>query len=69
MCSLSPLCVSALTDERKPQKVVRIVGAFKLNPYEILELDWMPTAGVSEPDIRESSSPPPSPSPDPARMV
>lgn len=34
---------------------MRVLGAFKMNPYEILELDWMPAAGVTESDIRACS--------------
>jgi hypothetical protein len=33
------------------------LSAFKLNPYEVLELDWMPSAAVTESDIRESPHP------------
>lgn len=29
-----------------------MIGAFKLNPYEVLELNWMPSATVTEADIR-----------------
>ena len=34
---------------------MRIVGAFKLNPYEILELNMMPSYTVTETEIRELS--------------
>ncbi|GAA6059715.1 hypothetical protein JCM10212_000243 [Sporobolomyces blumeae] len=38
----------------REQEVMRVIGAFKLNPYEILELDWMPGAGVTDSDIQKN---------------
>lgn len=38
----------------REQEVLRVLAAFKLNPYEILELDWMPSAKITDTDIRES---------------
>ncbi|KAM0791905.1 hypothetical protein ACM66B_004159 [Microbotryomycetes sp. NB124-2] len=35
-------------------EVMRVLKAFKMNPYEILELNWMPNAGVTEADIQKS---------------
>lgn len=35
--------------------MLRIVGCFKLNPYEILDLNFMPSAGIESSDIRTSS--------------
>jgi len=35
---------------------LRVLAAFKLNPYEILDLDWMPSATVTDQDIRASYS-------------
>lgn len=32
---------------------MRVLACFKLNPYEILDLNWMPGAGVTDQDIRE----------------
>ncbi|GJN93640.1 hypothetical protein Rhopal_006697-T1 [Rhodotorula paludigena] len=32
--------------------VLRVLAAFKLNPYEILDLDWMPGAGITDQDIQ-----------------
>lgn len=40
-------------------EVMRVLQCFKLNPYEILGLDWMPGAPVSDQDIRKSCPPPP----------
>lgn len=34
-------------------EVMRVLQCFKLNPYEILGLDWMPGAGVTDQDIRQ----------------
>ncbi|KAK4046735.1 DnaJ sub C member 8 [Microbotryomycetes sp. JL201] len=35
-------------------EVLRVLKAFKMNAYEILELDWMPNAGVTDADIQKS---------------
>ncbi|KAK4049212.1 DnaJ sub C member 8 [Microbotryomycetes sp. JL221] len=35
-------------------EVLRVLKAFKMNPYEILELNWMPNAGVTDADIQKS---------------
>lgn len=35
-------------------QVLRVIKAFKMNPYEILELNWMPSAKVTEPEIRKA---------------
>lgn len=37
-------------------EVLRVLQCFKLNPYEILGLDWMPGAGVTDQDIRQFRS-------------
>lgn len=37
---------------QREQEVVRVLAAFKLNPYDILDLDHMPGAKVSDQDIR-----------------
>ena len=37
-------------------EVMRVLQCFKLNPYEILGLDWMPGAGVTDQDIRQFRS-------------
>jgi DnaJ family protein C protein 8 len=36
-------------------QVLRVLAAFKLNPYEILDLNWMPSAGITDTDIRSSA--------------
>ncbi|GAA5843256.1 hypothetical protein JCM9279_002039 [Rhodotorula babjevae] len=36
----------------REQEVLRVLAAFKLNPYEILDLDWMPSANVTDQDIQ-----------------
>ncbi|GAA5895748.1 hypothetical protein JCM8208_005076 [Rhodotorula glutinis] len=36
----------------REQEVLRVLAAFKLNPYEILDLDWMPSATVTDQDIQ-----------------
>lgn len=41
---------------QREQEVVRVLAAFKLNPYDILDLDHMPGANVSDQDIRASSA-------------
>ncbi|KAL8280196.1 hypothetical protein RQP46_007526 [Phenoliferia psychrophenolica] len=38
----------------REQEVMRVIGAFKLNPYEVLELNWMPSATVTESDIHKN---------------
>ncbi|CEQ41676.1 SPOSA6832_03397 [Sporobolomyces salmonicolor] len=35
-------------------EVLRVLAAFKLNPYEVLELDWMPAAGITDADIQRN---------------
>ncbi|KAJ8292399.1 J domain-containing protein spf31 [Rhodotorula toruloides] len=35
-------------------EVLRVLGAFKLNPYEILDLNWMPSAGTTDSDIQKT---------------
>ncbi|BGP19276.1 hypothetical protein JCM10213_008206 [Rhodosporidiobolus nylandii] len=35
-------------------EVYRVLGAFKLNPYEILDLNWMPSAGLTDADIQRA---------------
>lgn len=34
-------------------QVLRVLGAFKLNPYEILDLNFMPAAKVTDAEIRK----------------
>ncbi|GAA5988433.1 hypothetical protein JCM5350_005310 [Sporobolomyces pararoseus] len=36
----------------REQEVMRVIGCFKLNPYEILELNWMPGSEVTDKDIQ-----------------
>jgi DnaJ family protein C protein 8 len=36
--------------------VLRIIACFKMNPYEILELDFMPSSTITESEIRESKT-------------
>ncbi|ORY77586.1 hypothetical protein BCR35DRAFT_314304 [Leucosporidium creatinivorum] len=42
---------SLLTRE---QEVLRVIKAFKLNPYEILDLNWMPSQRPTESDIQKT---------------
>ncbi|GAA6019286.1 hypothetical protein JCM11491_001302 [Sporobolomyces phaffii] len=35
-------------------EVMRVIACFKLNPYEILELNWMPDSGVTDKDIQRA---------------
>ncbi|GAA5985143.1 hypothetical protein JCM10908_002540 [Rhodotorula pacifica] len=35
-------------------EVMRVLACFKLNPYEILDLNWMPGAGVTDQDIQRA---------------
>ncbi|GAA5974349.1 hypothetical protein JCM11641_006752 [Rhodosporidiobolus odoratus] len=35
-------------------EVMRVLAAFKLNPYEILDLNWMPSAGTTDTDIQRT---------------
>ncbi|GAA5838972.1 hypothetical protein JCM3766R1_004545 [Sporobolomyces carnicolor] len=35
-------------------EVMRVIGCFKLNPYEILDLNWMPDSGITDKDIQRS---------------
>lgn len=35
-------------------QVLRVIKAFKLNPYEILDLNWMPSQKPTESEIRQS---------------
>ncbi|SCV73306.1 BQ2448_7232 [Microbotryum intermedium] len=34
-------------------EVARVLKAFRMNPYEVLQLDWMPSANLTEADIRK----------------
>ncbi|GAA5946637.1 hypothetical protein JCM3765_000328 [Sporobolomyces pararoseus] len=36
----------------RESEVMRVIACFKLNPYEILELNWMPDATVTDKDIQ-----------------
>ncbi|GAA5895844.1 hypothetical protein JCM6882_001394 [Rhodosporidiobolus microsporus] len=35
-------------------EVLRVLGAFKLNPYEILDLNLLPSAGITDSDIQRT---------------
>ncbi|POY76252.1 hypothetical protein BMF94_0447 [Rhodotorula taiwanensis] len=35
-------------------EVMRVLACFKLNPYEILDLNWMPKSGVTDADIQRA---------------
>ncbi|GAA6023519.1 hypothetical protein JCM10207_005702 [Rhodosporidiobolus poonsookiae] len=42
------------TGAAREAEVLRVLAAFKLNPYEILDLDWMPSAAISDSDIQRA---------------
>lgn len=44
---------SANVDKKEREQVLRVVGAFKLNPYDVLDLNFMPGGCVTDQDIRE----------------
>ncbi|SDA02879.1 BZ3500_MvSof-1268-A1-R1_Chr11-1g03201 [Microbotryum saponariae] len=37
-------------------EVARVLKAFRMNPYDVLQLDFMPSANLTESDIRKSPS-------------
>lgn len=51
---MRPCATLRVRADLAPVQVMRVIGAFKLNPYEVLELNWMPSATVTEADIRAS---------------
>ncbi|GAA5936097.1 uncharacterized protein JCM15063_002709 [Sporobolomyces koalae] len=38
----------------RESEVMRVLACFKLNPYEILELNWLPDSGVTDQDIQRA---------------